>query len=282
MSDEPELVRYAVDEVGVATVTLDDPDNRNAWSVPMENAYFAHLDRAAQDPGVLVVVLTGAGRTFCPGLAMKRLAGVAGEGLRIADRRPQYTPRLFPKPIIGAINGACAGIGLVQALQCDIRFAARAARFSTAFARRGLAAEYNLAWVLPRLVGVENALDLLLSARTFDAEEAHRLGLVSRLCEPGTTLDAALAYARDLAVNCSPAAMSVIRRQVYADLDVDFNEALRRTFASMMYLNSQPDLAEGVASFSQKRPPRFAPLPAGFDAAAITATSPEPFPRPPA
>lgn len=280
MADGSDLVSFDVDEVGVATITLDDPENRNGWSPAMENAYFALLDRAAADPDIRVVVLTGAGRTFCPGLAMARLNQVAGQGLRLADRRPQYTPRLFPKPLIAAINGACAGIGLVQALQCDVRFAAREAKFSTAFARRGLSAEYNLAWVLPRLVGVENALDLLLSARTFTADEAHRIGLVSRLSEPGETLDDALAYARDLAVNCAPAALAVIRREVYAALDADFNEGLRRTFAAMAHMNARPDLAEGVASFREKRTPAFAPLPADFDADAVLDVISEPFPKP--
>ncbi|SNQ47179.1 Enoyl-CoA hydratase [Frankia canadensis] len=282
MADGPELVRHEVDDVGVMTVTLDDPENRNGWSPNMENAYFAVLDAAAVDPAVRVVVLTGAGRSFCPGLAMSRLTSNAGQGLRIADRRPQYTPRLFPKPLIAAINGACAGIGLVQALQCDVRFAVRGAKFTTAFSRRGLSAEYNLAWVLPRLIGTENALDLLLSARTFLAEEAHALGLVSRLSEPDQTLTDALAYARDLAVNCAPTAMSVIRQQVYADLDVDFNEGLRRSFAAMAFMNSQPDMVEGVASFKERRPPNFRPLPADFDPAAVLDITPEPFPRPPA
>ncbi|WP_007507305.1 MULTISPECIES: enoyl-CoA hydratase-related protein [Pseudofrankia] len=281
VAGEPrDLVGYEVDDAGVAVATLDDPENRNGWSPDMENAYFAVLDAAAADPAVRVVVLTGAGRTFCPGLAMSRLGAVATGGLRLADRRPQYTPRLFPKPLIGAINGACAGIGLIQALQCDVRFAARGARFSTAFARRGLSAEYNLAWVLPRLVGVERALDLLLSARTFDAEEAHRIGLVSRLSEPGEALADARAYARDLAVNCAPTALAVIRRQVYADLDVDFNEGLRRSFAAMADMNARPELAEGVASFRERRPPDFPPLPADFDPAAVLDAAPAPFPRP--
>lgn len=280
MAGSAELVTCEVDDRGVATITLDDPENRNGWSPDMENAYFAVLDAAAVDPRVRVAVLTGAGRAFCPGLAMSRLSAVAAGGLRLADRRPQYTPRLFPKPLIAAINGACAGIGLVQALQCDVRFAARGARFSTAFARRGLSAEYNLAWVLSRLVGVEITLDLLLSARTFEAEEAHRIGLVSRLSEPGGALADALAYARDIAANCAPAALAVIREQVYADLDVGFNEGLRRSFAAMAHMNARPELAEGVASFRERRPPVFPPLAADFDAARVLDAPRQPFPRP--
>jgi enoyl-CoA hydratase/carnithine racemase len=174
--------------------------------------------------------------------------------------------------VIGAINGACAGIGLVQALMCDVRFAAERARFSTAFARRGLAAEYNLAWVLPRLVGVENAMDLLLSARTFDADEAQRLGVVSRVVGDDEVLDAARDYARDLAMNCSPTAMATIRHQVYTDLDAGFEDAMRRSARVMDEFASRPDLREGVASFVERRPPNFEPLPDDFDPAHVTGT----------
>jgi enoyl-CoA hydratase/carnithine racemase len=169
------------------------------------------------------------------------------------------------KPLIAAINGACAGIGLVQALICDIRFAARGARFTTAFTRRGLAGEYNLPYVLPRVVGLENALDLLLSGRVFDADEAKELGLVSRVVEPEDLLDAARAYARDIARNCSPRAMAVVRHQVYGDLDRPFEEALARSYSAMEFFAGSPDFREGVASFVEKREPKFEGLPAGFD-----------------
>ena len=122
------------------------------------------------------VVVTGAGPTFCPGADMARLGDLSAEGASL-PHRPVDVPRAFPKPLIAAINGACAGVGLVQALFCHVRFAADTARFSTAFARRGLVAEYGIAWTLPRLVGLENALDLLLSGRTFDASEAKALGV---------------------------------------------------------------------------------------------------------
>ena len=134
--------------------------------------------------------------------------------------------RRFPKPLIAAINGACAGVGLVQALFCHVRFAADTARFATAFARRGLVAEYGIAWTLTRLLGQESALDLLLSARTFDAAEARELGLVSRVVPRDEVLGAAQAYARDLALHCSPRAMAVIASQVLVAQDTTFDEAL--------------------------------------------------------
>jgi len=270
MADDEDLVLTEVDADGVATFTLNRPERRNAWTAAMENRYFDVLAAADTDPAVRVGVLTGAGTSFCPGFDMGRLDEVAGRGVNIADRRPQYAPRLFRKPLIAAINGACAGLGLTQALMCDVRFAARGARFSTAFARRGLGAEYGMSWVLPRYVGVGNALDLLLSSRVFEADAARELGLVNRVVEPGQALPAAREYARDLARNCSPTAMAAIRHQVLADLDASFEDACRRSYAVMEVLNSGPDFREGVDSFVQKRPPAFRPLPDDLDPEKIT------------
>ena len=194
--------------------------------------------------------------------ALERTAA-AGELVR-AGRRPMHHALAIPKPMIAAINGACAGIGLIQALYCDLRFAARGARMSTSFTRRGLGAEYGTSWMLPRLVGVERALDLLLSGRTFDADEAHRMGLVGRLCEPDEVLRDAQAYAAELARFSSPQAMAAVRHQVYADLGDDFETSWVRTLAIMQRMNSLPDFVEGVASFVERRDPNFGPLPPGF------------------
>ncbi|MER6957192.1 enoyl-CoA hydratase-related protein [Streptomyces sp. NPDC000618] len=278
MSDEPgkdahdDLVLYEVDKDGVATVTLNRPERKNAWSLPMERRFFALLDEAAQDPAVRVVIVTGAGRAFCPGMDVQRLEQNAqpGQSLNLRARVPMYSKRNMPKPLIAAVNGACAGIGLVQALVCDVRFAARGARFTTAFTRRGLAGEYNLPYVLPRVVGLENALDLLLSGRVFDADEAKALGLVSRVVEPEDLLDSARAYARDIARNCSPRAMAVVRHQVYGDLDRPFTDALARSYSAMEFFAGSPDFREGVASFVEKREPEFEGLPPDFDPEAAT------------
>lgn len=261
---DDDLVLYDVSE-GVCTLTLNNPERRNAWSRTMERRYFDLLERADTDPEVRVIVVTGAGRTFCPGADIAVLEKIADKGhMDLAGRRSQAFPRSIRKPIIGAINGACAGIGLGQALNCDVRFAAREARFSTAFARRGLPAEYGLAWLLPRLIGVEKALDLLLSARIFDADEAKNLGLVSRVCDPETVLDEAQAYARDLAANCSPRAMAAMRQQVYGDLGRDFDDALARAVVLMQEFTGHPDFAEGVASYAERRMPNFPSLDPDF------------------
>jgi len=251
----------ATDEDGIRILTLHNPPRRNGWNHLMEHRYFALLDEADNDPDVRVIVVTGHGRTFCPGLDVKRLTATADEGeIRFTERRPQTYPLGIRKPMIAAINGGCAGIGFAQSLNCDIRFAADTARFSTAYARRGLPAEYGTSWLLPRLIGVENALDLLLSGRVFGAEEAKALGLVSRVVPAERLMDEVLAYARELVEHCSPAAMAAIRRQVYGDLSRRFDDSMVSTLAIMREFARSEHFAEGVAAFAEKRAPRFAGL----------------------
>ncbi|MGW6360263.1 enoyl-CoA hydratase-related protein [Streptomyces sp. NPDC055092] len=276
---EPDdLVLRDLDGTGVLTLTWNRPHRRNGWTPDLEAAYFQALDEAAADPGVRAIVITGAGSTFCPGVDMRRLSGLTTSPLNLAGRRTHHHARGVPKPMIAAINGACAGVGLIQALLCDVRFVASGTRFATSFARRGLPAERGISWLLPRLIGVENALDLLLSGRTFDAAEARELGLVSRVVPVDQVLTAAQAYARDLAMHSSPQAMAVIRRQVLADLETGFDPAYERSLTAMAALTVHPDFAEGVASFTERRPPAFAPLPDGFDPEALLA-KPEPNPE---
>ena len=172
---------------GIAVLTLNRPDRLNAWTREMEVRYFALLDECAASEEVRVIVVTGAGRGFCAGADMRTSRTSAPAGTPTggpSTRRRTYSPEpphSIPKPIIAAINGPCAGIGLVQALMCDIRFAASGVKLTTAFARRGLVAEHGISWILPRLVGPANALDLLLSGRVVLAEEAYELGLVNRV-----------------------------------------------------------------------------------------------------
>jgi len=246
----------------VLVLTFNRPERLNAWNRDLEARYFELLDEAEADAGVRAIVVTGAGRGFCSGADMDDLQRVAG-GDRVAPSAPTH-PRSFPmtvrKPMIAAINGAAAGLGLVEALYCDIRFAIPDAKLTTAFARRGLIAEYGIAWILPRLIGPSRALDLLLSGRVIRAQDAHAIGLVDRIVEPEALLDAAVAFADDLARHSSPTSMSIIKAQVQRAMDLDFATAFAESEELMLEAFRQPDLAEGVASYLEGRAPAFAPL----------------------
>jgi enoyl-CoA hydratase/carnithine racemase len=264
MARVSEVVQRRVED-GVALLTLNRPDRLNAWTGEMERAYFGLLEECGASEDVRVIVVTGAGRGFCAGADMKDLqqlgdGELAPQNGALQERRPQSYPLSIPKPILAAINGPCAGIGLVQALMCDMRFAAEGAKLTTAFARRGLVAEHGIGWILPRLVGPARALDLLLSGRVLLAEEAAEMGLVNRTFAPESLLEEVLAYARELAVNCSPASMATMKRQVYADLERPLADALAQADRLMLASFGAPDFVEGVASFVERREPRFAPL----------------------
>jgi len=261
MTDD--VVLMELREPGIALITLNRPERLNAWNGELATRYFELLDEAAADPAVKVIVVTGAGRGFCAGADMDTLQGIgassgSGGAESAAGGRPQYHTTLVPKPVIAAVNGACAGIGMVQALMCDMRFAAAGAKFTTAFARRGLIAEYGMSWVLPRLVGTARALDLLFSGRVVLAEEAAQMGLVNEVVAPEFLLDRTLEYAAELATHSSPTSMSVMKRQVYGDWDRGVVPATGDAIELMKASLRRPDFKEGVASFLQKRNPDFA------------------------
>ncbi|HEY5332267.1 MAG TPA: enoyl-CoA hydratase-related protein, partial [Solirubrobacterales bacterium] len=203
---------------GVFVLTLNRPERLNAWTTPLEDRYFELLDEAEADPDVRAIVVTGAGRGFCAGADMNDLEAGANRDFSGSGIEKRARPRCFPwtirKPLIAAINGPAVGLGLVEALYCDVRFATPEAKIATIFARRGLVAEYGISWLLPRIVGTGRALDLLLSARTIRGEEAYRIGLVDHLAAAAEVLERAVAYADDIATNCSPTAMATIKRQV--------------------------------------------------------------------
>ena len=267
---------------GIATLTLNRPDKLNAWTNVLEREVRHALTAASADADVRVVVLTGAGRGFCAGADMTMLntivdkaekpeeskkatadaafaAGPIPGGLALPQAfsyRYAYFPTV-PKPIISAINGPAAGLGLVLSLYTDLRFAADTAVFTTAFARRGLIAEHGVDWILPRVVGLPNALDLLLSARKVTAQEALQMGLVNRLYPADQLLAETRAYALELARLVSPRSMRVMKSQLFRSQDVDFAGALSAGIDHMEASFGSEDFKEGVAHFVEKRPPAF-------------------------
>jgi len=266
--DQKSPVLYEAADGGVAVVTLNRPERMNAWGGGLATEFYRCLDRAEADPSVRVVVVTGSGRAFCAGADMGDLdtiggasdtAGDADVSQLVGERHPHFVTTLR-KPVIAAINGACAGIGLTQALMCDVRFAAAGAKFTTAFARRGLIGEYGISWILPRVVGWSAALDLLLSGRTFYAEEALELGLVKEVVPAEELLARAISYAEDMAANCAPSSMAVIKRQVYDDALRDLVTSSAHAETLMRESMSRPDFIEGITAFFEKRAPNFPPL----------------------
>ena len=266
-------VLHEIHDPGVLVLTLNRPARNNAWTRELEDALGDLLEQGAQSGDVRVIVLTGAGRSFCPGLDTEELGRLARSS-ETTDagnvRRPLQLPTYVPKPVICAINGACAGLGLVTALMSDVRFAAEEAKITMAFTRRGLPAEEAVSWMLPRIVGHAVALELLLSARVVVGSEAAEIGLVHRAFPPDELLPAAMAYARDLSNNCSPEAMAAAKRQIYLDWTrslVDSRLDARRLVATA--IDESSDFREGVQSFIEQRPPSFQPLSALVDHAAF-------------
>lgn len=282
MSDAPtyDEIIYEVDDP-VATITLNRPEALNAWTGTMANELRDALGRAERDPAVVGIVLTGAGKGFCAGADMKNLSSLSGAdgagGGSVEqvtgsassnpmpgdpswgeDFRGNYTHLLsIPKPIIGAINGAVAGMGVPIVLSCDVRFMSESAVLTTSFAQRGLVAEWGLSWLLGRLVGPAHALDLLYTARKVKGDEAARIGLVNWAVPAEDVLTRAQDYVRGLAMSSSPASMAVMKRQVYADLHQGLGAAEQQARTFMRESFERPDFAEGVKSFLERRPPSF-------------------------
>ncbi|WP_018640304.1 enoyl-CoA hydratase-related protein [Parafrankia elaeagni] len=264
-TDDSEILTEVRD--GIAVITFNRPKARNAITATMALAYARALRAADDDPQVRAIVVTGAGPGFCSGADLEVLRGGAETIKKFVPARddlPSLTLRLR-KPVIAAINGAAVGIGFAYMLGSDIRIAAESAKLATAFSRLGLAAEYGVSWLLPRLIGLPAAMDLLLTGRTVSAEEAAQIGLVHRVVPDGAVLDAALAYAADLVTNCSPFSLATIKKQVYDDLDRSRDDALTDTLRQMDIAFEGPGLAEALTARAEKRPAVFDALGQGSE-----------------
>jgi enoyl-CoA hydratase/carnithine racemase len=257
----------------VATITLNRPDKLNAWTRQMEEEVGSALRAAAADDGVRVIILTGAGKGFCAGADMSLLQTISQESAPNAgrflvdneiagDARPDFRKKhawllSIPKPIIAAINGASVGLGFILPLYCDFRFASENAKFSVIFSKRGLVAEYGLAWILPRLVGVPNAIELMFTSKMVDAQEALRLGLVTRVFPQENFLGNVQSFAREMATTVSPRSLRVMKRQIYTGLMQSLGEAYDDAVEEMRGSFGTEDFREGVAHFIEKRAAAF-------------------------
>lgn len=253
----------------IATITLNRTERLNAWTDVMAEEVWQATHAADADPAVRVIVLTGAGRAFCSG---GDITGFKSDNPRALieklpraydfSRRPDFQSRTayFPslnKPVIAMLNGATAGIGLIHALFCDLRFAADDAVITTAFARIGLVSEYGMGWILQHTVGHANAADLLLSARKVKGDEALRMGLVNRICPREQLQETTYAYARELAQLCSPRSLRVIKQQLWKLPWQSLHEAVIDDSEEMMHSNVCEDFKEAKRAFAEKRPPNF-------------------------
>src|SRR5262245_4200687 len=267
-----EQILYDVTDA-IATITLNRPEKLNAWTMRLGGEVRHAMFRADRDPAVRVIVVTGAGKGYCAGADMDMLQGLGrGSGVdTVPDAlRVDFDPSLpeefrgdysYPlgltKPVIAAVNGVAAGLGISYMLYYDLRFASDRARFGFLFPRRGLIAEHGSAWILPRLVGMAHACDLLYSGRLVSAEEACAMGLVNRVVPHDELLPSVRAYATSLATECSPRSLRIMKRQLHATGFTDLATAIRDADREMVACFGTEDLREGVASFVERRPPRF-------------------------
>ncbi len=276
---ELKVVRYDVADK-VATITLDRPERLNSWTGRMHAEYRWALAQADGDRSVRVIVITGAGRAFCAGADSRALSGhverggydpgtpedLARPGYGVDARFDADFAYHFglTKPTIAAINGPAAGVGLVLACYCDLRFAAAGAKLTTSHGRLGLPAEFGLSWLLPRMIGLTRANDLLLSSRVVLAEEAADMGLVNEVVPADRLHSRVMEYAAMLARTVSPSSLRATRYQIYRDLHGDAVGAIARAERLLEEMMTGPDFAEGVAALAAKRPPEFAdPAPSG-------------------
>jgi enoyl-CoA hydratase/carnithine racemase len=246
---------------GVRTITFARPERRNAMDLAMFRAYYDALADAEATHGVRAIVVTGQGGSFCAGAEPAMLDDLLGADVQAellaGLGHPPELPLTMSTPLIAAINGTAAGLGMVHALYADLRFVAQTAAFSSVFARLGLIAEHGSAWLLPRLVGVPNALDILMSGRRIDAAEAMRMGLAQRVLPAAELLDAATDYARVLASACSPRSLGVIKEQVWGGLAQSAADAVADSVRLMGESFQADDFAEAKAAQRERRRPDF-------------------------
>lgn len=256
----------------VATVTMNRPEKMNAWTPKMGSEMRTAMMDAERDPGIGAIIVTGAGRAYCAGADMGALSNIAaGHGSarqadaedpfmaqQRADYRTSYSwPLALNTPVIGAINGACVGLGFTTCLYQDIRIASENARLGLIFTQRGLAIEHGSSWMLPRIVGISRAMELAVTGRLIDANEALEIGLVSRVVPQDKLMPTVREIATGIAGKCSPLGVAQAKKMIYQHLFTDLATAVRDDDTSMEMMTRSEDFKEGVKAFLEKRAPRF-------------------------
>jgi enoyl-CoA hydratase/carnithine racemase len=248
----------------IATLTLNRPERMNALGDTLREDLYDAVTKCAADPGVGVIVITGAGRGFCSGGDVKSMSDrdQSGQGTTTSEHLAPVRDRVIlamrdcPKPIIAAVNGAAAGAGMNLALACDLRIASATAKFSQAFVKRGLSPDWGGSWFLPRVVGTAKACELIFTGETIDAAEALRLGIVNAVAAPEALMNEAYALARKIA-DGPPVALQLAKRAIYRNLESDLRAGLEfETFAQGVCKGTE-DMKEGVRAFIEKRAPVF-------------------------
>jgi enoyl-CoA hydratase/carnithine racemase len=254
----------------VALVEMGTAGELNLWSQQLESEVFGALDTLAADSSVRAIGLLSRGRAFCAGADLGGLRNRVGERPEESGRPAQITPAdilerrvlravSIPKPVVAAVNGHCVGIGLALAVSCDFRIAAADARLQSGFPKRGLIAEHGTSWLLPRIVGLGVALEILMTSRPVRADEALAMGLVHEVAEPDGLRQALIDFTMRLTRTVSPRSLAVIKRQVYRDLEISLDDAVRLASGDMINSFGAPDAKEGVRSFLERRDPDFPP-----------------------
>lgn len=272
-------IKYEVSG-SAAVITLNRPAQMNSWTSAMATEVRHAIAKAEADGDVFGIIITGAGKAFCAGADMGDLqklgaqGGFAKSGKKEAETDPnpgasETLPEGFgkgaysyfatvQKPIIAAVNGAVAGVGLPCALFCDMRFFAESGYVSSSFSKRGLIAEAGTGWILPKLVGLDSAFDILFSSRRIYGREAKEMKLATRVYPDDELMQATVAYINDLAENCSPLSIAGMKGQLYRDLFRDPTESFKEAHRMMNETLKSADFKEGVRSFLEKRKPEFA------------------------
>lgn len=259
----------------IATITMNRPDKSNAWTPRMGNEMKTAMQEADRDDSVRVIIVTGAGKNYCAGADMGSLSNIArgtetpsGErtvrseesepGATRPDFRGQFSWVLaLRKPVIAAINGACVGLGLTKSLYYDVRIASERARLGLIFVQRGLAIEHGSSWMLPRLVGLGKAVEMAVTGRLLDAQEALAAGLVNRVVPHDQLMSVTREMASEIATKCSPLGVAEAKKMVYTHLFTDLATGMRDDDELMGRMTRSEDFKEGVEAFLQKRPPQF-------------------------